>query len=815
MRRILTELPESLDETYERILQQIPKSNQMHAHRLLQCLTVAARPLRVNELAEVLAIDFSATRGTLKVNENLRWEDQEQAVLFTCSSLVTIVDDAERWPLVQFSHFSVKEFLTSDRLAASMTFRHHHIHLEPAHTIMAQACLSALLHIDRTICETICAYIIKEYPLAQYAGEHFGEHVEFGNVLSYITDGVDDLFNSHKPHFYMWLWLLLNYRGHSIDPENHYRSSINWRPKPSPFTTWPPPIAPLHIVALCGYLCLARHLISKRPQDLHARDGGYRTPLHIAVLAGREEISLLFMKYSVDLDMRDPEKQTLLHMAAYKGLTEVALTYLRRRWAIKALVNARNKDGRAALHIASRHRHPTMVALLLEFGARVDAKDNDNNTPLHLATWLLDYRQDTAGIYETVQLLLEHGATVHVRDENGQTPLHLACQYKLFRVVPLLFKFGARVDVKDNYDNTPLHLAVRLRDFGANAAGVHETIQLLLGHGASVHAREKNGQTPLHLACLYKLSHVVPLLLKFGARVDVKDNNHNTPLLLAVRIGDFRADTAGIHKNVQLLLQHGASVHAREKNGQTPLHLASQHSLSNVVALLLELGAEVDVLDDNDITPLFGISGSQRSHSPFASSDATAGLLLEHGARVYLLDWNGRTPLHLAAQRNFPGIVALLLKFGAEVDALDNDQMTPLFLADSETGPLLLKHGASVHLRDKCGQTPLHTASRNCVPNLVASLLDSGADMNAQDQCRRSPLHSALSLWQHSWKRTAELQEVIELLLDYGASVYLQDDSGRTPLQIGLLMDQSVHAPVGIAIAPIFRSRNFPNSHAS
>ena len=58
---MLDELPETLDETYERILRDVNKANRDHAHRLLQCLTVAVRPLRVAELAEVLAVDF----GTL------------------------------------------------------------------------------------------------------------------------------------------------------------------------------------------------------------------------------------------------------------------------------------------------------------------------------------------------------------------------------------------------------------------------------------------------------------------------------------------------------------------------------------------------------------------------------------------------------------------------------------------------------------------------------------------------------------------------------------------------------------------------------
>ena len=58
VRRVLQELPASLDETYERMLDEILKSNPDQAYRLLQCLTVATRPLGVDELAEILALDF-------------------------------------------------------------------------------------------------------------------------------------------------------------------------------------------------------------------------------------------------------------------------------------------------------------------------------------------------------------------------------------------------------------------------------------------------------------------------------------------------------------------------------------------------------------------------------------------------------------------------------------------------------------------------------------------------------------------------------------------------------------------------------------
>ncbi len=77
IRRTLDELPESLDETYERLLKEIKRSNRDQARRLLQCLVVAIRPLRVEELAEVLAVDFDDVEGIPKLNPNWRWEDEE------------------------------------------------------------------------------------------------------------------------------------------------------------------------------------------------------------------------------------------------------------------------------------------------------------------------------------------------------------------------------------------------------------------------------------------------------------------------------------------------------------------------------------------------------------------------------------------------------------------------------------------------------------------------------------------------------------------------------------------------------------------
>ena len=117
IRKALNELPTTLDGTYERALEEIPKEKWQHAHRLFQCLVVAIRPLRVEELAELFAIEFDPDAGP-NLKEGWRPENPEDAVLSACSTLIAVIE-SKGSKVVQFSHFSVKEYLTSDRLRTS------------------------------------------------------------------------------------------------------------------------------------------------------------------------------------------------------------------------------------------------------------------------------------------------------------------------------------------------------------------------------------------------------------------------------------------------------------------------------------------------------------------------------------------------------------------------------------------------------------------------------------------------------------------------------------------------------------------------
>ncbi|MEX0940881.1 MAG: ankyrin repeat domain-containing F-box protein, partial [Candidatus Babeliales bacterium] len=100
------------------------------------------------------------------------------------------------------------------------------------------------------------------------------------------------------------------------------------------------------------------------------------------------------------------------------------------------------------------------------------------------------------------------------------------------------------------------------------------------------------------------------------------------------------------------------------KHGQTPLHLASLYDYPEVVKLLLENGAKVDIQDYCGDTPLHGAS--------FSGHTEVVKLLLENGAPIDIQDNFGDTPLYSASVRNHPKVVKLLLENGAPIDIQDN-----------------------------------------------------------------------------------------------------------------------------------------------
>ena len=391
-----------MDETYERVLKEIKKPNRDHARRILQCLVVAIRPLRVEELAELLAVDFDDVEGIPKLKPGWRWEDEEQALFTSCSSLIAIVDTGDS-RVVQFSHFSVKEYLTSARLiTSSQDVSRFHIAHKPAHTILAQACVSVLLQLgDHNEPDDI----EKNEPLAKYAAEYWVRHAQFEDVLSCIK-GMEYLFDLDKPYFAAWRRL------YDIDVQAPYLTVFRqFRQDSDPGAN-----IPLYYAALCGFANRAEELIIKYPQHVNAIDGYYMTPA-VAALAGRHfELAQVLHRNGSSVELPGIYENTLLHSAAFYGDLEMVPVLL--EYGLDA--NAQNSYRQTPLHFAIEGHvdDPRVIRLLVERGADPNTRDWEDNTPLHRALEL--------GRIETTRVLVELGANVEVKDNEGRTPLDIA-----------------------------------------------------------------------------------------------------------------------------------------------------------------------------------------------------------------------------------------------------------------------------------------------------------------------------------------------------------------------------------------------------
>jgi len=425
IRHALVDLPETLGETYERTLREINKDGWEVAHRLFQFVAVAVRPLRVEELAELMAFDFTA--GPIpKFHEDWRLEDPVHAVLSTCASFLAIVDDKiySHRKVVRFSHSSVKEFLTSARLAGAndIILRRYHISETPAHTLAARACLGYLLRLDTDVTSDS----LRKLPFTEYSGEYWVDHARLEDVSRNVKDGMKELFNPSKPHLAVCIWI----RDPSLPLTEPRRQSD--RPLPLRGT-------PLHYAAFWDLHSIVELLINEHSHNVNSEDfTDSATPLHIASSAGHMKIAHSLLECHADVKAQNKDKETPLHVASKCGHLEVARMLIERG----ADVKAQNGDKETPLHVASKRGQLEVARMLIEGGADVSAQDKDGHTPLHVAS--------EKGRLEVARMLIMRSPDVSAQNKDGQTPLRLALRAGQLEVTHMLIE---RADVAVSAQN--------------------------------------------------------------------------------------------------------------------------------------------------------------------------------------------------------------------------------------------------------------------------------------------------------------------------------------------------------------------------
>jgi ankyrin repeat protein len=346
------------------------------------------------------------------------------------------------------------------------------------------------------------------------------------------------------------------------------------------------------------------------------------------------------------------------------------------------------------------------------------------------------YRAVNEGNIELVNYLLSNDVDININ-----APLHLAIEKGNIEILNLLLSKGADINIQDIKDNTPLHIAV--------ITGNIEILNILLSHGADVNIPNINNVTPLYLAVIRNNIEMVKLLLT-NAKIDV---NISYPLYIAIENNNIEI--------VRLLLSHGANVNIMEIDDITALYLTVEKDNieifnEDIDSILLSKGIYVNTPLNINITPLY--LAVKKDNIEIIK------LLLSHGANV-----NIDSPLNLAIIQNNIEIVKLLLLNGANYNYIALQEA--IYQDNIEIFKLLLSQYDDEYL--------LHFAINEGSNEIIKILLANGdIDVNIPGDNDKTPLYLAV--------QKGNIEIIKLLLANDKIDVNIPNIYGKTPLHLAV-----------------------------
>lgn len=456
--------------------------------------------------------------------------------------------------------------------------------------------------------------------------------------------------------------------------------------------------------------------------DVNVKDEETKsTALHIAAKNDWHSILALLLSKGADCNAQDRTEQSPLHLAATKGHFFSCEKLLE---CPNLNVNICNKTHDTPLHHAAKEGRLNICIMMLNHpDIDVNAKNKRGMSPLHLAA--------QENHHEVIRQLMVSGADWKLQDKNFHLPLHYAAQKGLPESCEVLMSNCSDADrekqlkiaLKDG--KTPLMLAAK--------GGHHYCCEKLTN--TNINAKDKMGNTALHYAAIGGFEHTVSELLHMGAQPNTQNKVGNAPILEVSgkkRVGCLR-----------ILVERGADLNVLDKQSKTVLHYAAEKNADECLTYLLSvptIRALMYKKDENDCTPL---------HTAIKREAVEcAHILLENDASPVDPCIGGMTPLHLAAAKGYTSICEILLAKNEVQVSLENEtKATPLHLAalhgSTDVCQMLLRKGARLTAVDKQGRTALHIASTKGYDGVVKFLSKKGVPQRAKDDTGSTALHHA------------------------------------------------------------------------
>jgi hypothetical protein len=385
LRKSLATLPATLDQTYDRILSMINKDDAEYAIRILRWLTFSARPLSVEEVAEVVAIDL-ARNPAFDCDEVL--EDPLE-VLDICSSLITITTVEKIWDrpgtqIVALAHYSVQEYLMSDRIKQGPA-KQYSMQEAECHDEIAKASLKYLMELQ----QPFSAKDLKTHRLARYSAKFWSHHFrKTADRMGGTSHLALTLFSRDNPAYFTWIQLSA---GNVPGPSSLGRKRLQRTE------------TPLYYAAQLGLRTIVRLLLDAGAE---AQDGCFENALQAASAEGKEQMVKILLDEGAEINKQSSSLYgNALQTASAKGHECIVKILLDEG----ADVNAQNGYYGNALQAASAGGHREVVRILLENGADVNAQTQQDSGRYRNAI----QAASDGGHPEIVQILLGRGAIYH------------------------------------------------------------------------------------------------------------------------------------------------------------------------------------------------------------------------------------------------------------------------------------------------------------------------------------------------------------------------------------------------------------------
>lgn len=412
-------------------------------------------------------------------------------------------------------------------------------------------------------------------------------------------------------------------------------------------------------------------------------------PLVDAVRAGDIERTRALIADRIDVNSSDGDGTTALHWAALSDDVETGRALIE----AGARVEAANRFDATPLALAAENGSAAFIELLLDAGANPDAATPEGETALMTVA--------RTGRADAMQLLLDRGADPN-RSEGwrGQTALMWASAENNLAAAEDLLAGGADVHARSTGGFSPLMFAVR--------AGYLDMTHLLIEAGASAEETLFDGTSALVLAAKNGHYELGAYLLDAGADPDADDQGwtalheikwtrrpnlgfNNPPPIVTGSMSDLEF--------IRKLAAHGADLNARmtkepqnryrnvlNRIGSTPFLLAAKAADIEMMGLLVELGADPQLPNEDGTSPLMvaaGVGIWAVGESPGTNEEALEAVeyALELGGDVTAIDDNGDTALHGAIIRGSEPLVRFLLDQGADIEATNEKGWTPYRIA--------------------------------------------------------------------------------------------------------------------------------------